>query len=65
MNSDGGVSGAVYHFDEEKVYIDFLRSRNGSETGGPFCTGQFQINICLFVLKSFGPSTIFLFIDGI
>ena len=42
MNSDGGVSGTVYHFDEEKVYIDFLGPRNVNGTGGPFCTGQFK-----------------------
>ena len=39
MNSGGGVSGTVYHYDEEKVYIDFLQADTSDVAGGPFCTG--------------------------
>ena len=40
MNSGGGVSGTVYHYDEENIYIDFLQAGASGVAGGPFCTGM-------------------------
>ena len=42
MNFLGGVSGAVYHYDEENIYVDFLTPNKTNVAGGPFCTGEFN-----------------------
>ena len=39
MAADGSVEGAVYTYDEENIYLDFLFPETAGVTGGPVCSG--------------------------